>query len=85
MELQLLEDRFESAYMAEKLARDRYVQGLEKVLTVLETERRRRLAENELVIAKGQLWNARIDLMLALGGDWEVSQLQTEDNDSNEI
>ena len=39
--IKLLENRFESAYMAEKLARDRYVQGLEKVLTVLETERRR--------------------------------------------
>jgi len=67
-----LEKRLSEALLAEKLARQRYLQGVEQILIVLETERRRRIAENELVIAKGELWNARINLFLALGGDWKL-------------
>ena len=40
------------------------------MLVVLETERNRRLAENELVLAQGRLWETRVQLYLALGGDW---------------
>ena len=67
-----LEKRLSGAWRAEKLARQRYLQGVERILIVLETERRRRIAENELVLAKGNLWNARINLFLALGGDWNI-------------
>ncbi|MHC4571146.1 MAG: efflux transporter outer membrane subunit [Planctomycetota bacterium] len=60
--LKALEVRFNEAVAAEKLAGQRYL--------VLETERRRRIAENELNNVKGQLWTGRVDLFLALGGDW---------------
>ena len=73
-----LQKRLGEAEQAEKLASDRYFQGVEKVLTVLETERRRRIAENELILAEGDLWNARIDLFLALGGDWKIVEVGEE-------
>jgi len=66
-----LKDRFASAQRAEELARQRYQRGLEKILVVIETEQRRRLAENELAINMGNIYNARINLYLALGGDWQ--------------
>ena len=58
------------AQAAENLSRQRYQRGVEGILTVLETERRRRIAEELLAILKGQIWTTRINLFLALGGDW---------------
>lgn len=58
------------AVEAEKLARERYHQGADPMLNVLETERIRRQAENGLIQAQGELWQTRVNLMLALGGDW---------------
>lgn len=58
------------ARQAERLARQRYERGVENLLTVLETEQRRREAENAQVLEQQTLWNARVDLHLALGGDW---------------
>jgi multidrug efflux system outer membrane protein len=68
--LKALEVRFNEAVAAEKLAGQRYLRGVERLIIVLETERRRRIAENELNNVKGQLWTGRVDLFLALGGDW---------------
>ncbi len=68
--LEYLAERFEQASAAEKLANQRYLRGIEQLITVLEAERRRRIAENELNIVKGRLWQNRVDLFLALGGDW---------------
>jgi multidrug efflux system outer membrane protein len=70
--------RFSEAAAAEKLARERYLRGVERLIIVLETERRRRIAENELSLLKGQLWTARVDLLLALGGDWVTESQQSE-------
>lgn len=70
-----LSDRFTQARQAEQLAGQRYVQGIDSILIVLETERSRRAAENELAVAQGNLWNARVDLMLALGGDWGMDEM----------
>lgn len=58
------------ALAAEDLARNRYQFGVERIITVLESERRRRNAENEVAIVKGQIWRTRVNLFLALGGDW---------------
>ncbi|MHC5172617.1 MAG: efflux transporter outer membrane subunit [Planctomycetota bacterium] len=69
-----LTDRFEQAKNAERLAVDRYTQGVDKILLVLETERRRRLAENELALSQGDLWKARVELFLAIGGDWGIEE-----------
>ncbi len=68
-----LKERLEEGLRAESLARQRYMRGVEKILIVLETERRRRIGENELILAKGNLWTARVELFLALGGDWDIT------------
>ncbi|KKK57594.1 hypothetical protein LCGC14_3052910, partial [marine sediment metagenome] len=62
----------DEAYKAENLARTRYSRGVEKLILLLETERRRRNVENELALATGERFEAGIDLFLALGGDWDV-------------
>jgi NodT family efflux transporter outer membrane factor (OMF) lipoprotein len=74
---QLLQRQFEHAQVqlqesqaAEELSRRRYEQGAEGLLTVLESERRRHAAEEQVAILNGQLWTTRVNLHLALGGDW---------------
>jgi len=57
---------------ADRLARDRYQRGLANLLTVLETERRLRAAEEANMRIRAEVWNTRIDLFLALGGDWSA-------------
>ncbi len=68
--LRFAQIRFEEAKAAEELARERYKRGVENILTVLESARRRNTAEESLAILKGRIWNARVNLFLALGGDW---------------
>jgi multidrug efflux system outer membrane protein len=68
----------DEAYKAENLARTRYSRGVEKLILLLETERRRRNVENELAISVGELYEAGIDLFLALGGDWDVELNEIE-------
>ena len=68
--LKALQLRYDEAVAAEKLAGERYLRGVERLIIVLETERRRRIAEDELNNVKGELWTSRVDLFLALGGDW---------------
>jgi multidrug efflux system outer membrane protein len=58
------------ARLAGDLSRERYARGVESLLTVLETERRRADAEDTLLRVEQDYWNARVDLHLALGGDW---------------
>ncbi len=58
------------ASAAEELARDRFGRGVGDLLTIFESERRRRAAEERLALTRQQVWNARINLHLALGGDW---------------
>lgn len=64
------ERRLDEAKAAEELSRQRYQQGIAGILTVLESERRRRMAEEDLTVLKGQIWTTRVNLYLALGGDW---------------
>lgn len=68
--LDFLEERVREARAAENMARERYGRGVAPLLQVLETERRLKAAENALSSGRAALWNARIDLHLALGGDW---------------
>ena len=76
MQIQLVQvqHRLNEAIAAESLSRERYSRGVEPILTVLESERRRRNAEEELVLLKGRLWINRVNLFLALGGDWTAGQ-----------
>ncbi len=62
--------RLKEARLAEELSRERYSRGVGGILLVLESERRRRLAENELVLLRQFIWNNRVNLHLAVGGDW---------------
>jgi multidrug efflux system outer membrane protein len=62
--------RVGEARAADRLAKERYQRGVGSLLTVLETERRLRLAEQAMINATAEVWNARIDLFLAIGGDW---------------
>ncbi|MBN1507760.1 MAG: efflux transporter outer membrane subunit [Sedimentisphaerales bacterium] len=58
------------ARAGEELTLQRYEQGIESILIVLESQRQRRAAEEQLAVLKGQIWIARVNLHLALGGDW---------------
>ncbi len=69
-ELEHTELRFKEAKAAESLSQERYQRGVNSILSVLETERRRRIAEELLVILKARIWTTRVNLHLALGGDW---------------
>ena len=77
-QLRHIQVRFEEARAAEELSKQRYQRGVEGILTILESERRRRTAENELAILKGQIWTTRVNLFLALGGDWDYQQVVVE-------
>jgi NodT family efflux transporter outer membrane factor (OMF) lipoprotein len=70
-QLKEVEVQLTEATAAENLSKQRYQRGVEGLLTVLETERRRRLGEEVLVILKGQIWTTRVNIFLALGGDWD--------------
>ncbi len=76
--IRYLEQRVDEIRRAELLARDRYGRGIGPLLTVLDTERRRRVAEDLLILARDSLWNARVDLALSLGGAW-VPSVETDD------
>lgn len=75
--IEQLTERVTQAREAERLANQRYLEGVDQLLLVLETERRRRTAENELVLAQGNLWQARVQLFLALGGDWGIDEVES--------
>lgn len=59
---------------AEKLAKQRYGRGIDSLLIVLETERRRQNAEDLLLRVEQLRWNSRINLHLAIGGNWFNSE-----------
>jgi multidrug efflux system outer membrane protein len=70
-QLNYTDQRVADARSASRIATDRYQRGVEALLYVLETERRLRLAEEAWISTQAELWYARIDLFLALGGDWQ--------------
>jgi multidrug efflux system outer membrane protein len=65
-----LEEAARQSIASEKLAQDRYDAGLQDYLSFLEAQRNSFLAKSELISAKRQRLDARIDLYLALGGDY---------------
>ena len=73
-----LRTNVEQSERAESLALDRYLRGLEDYITVLEAQRRTALARSDLISVRGQRIDNRIDLILALGGGWEV---ESDDED----
>ncbi len=62
---------------AERLANDRYEYGLDGYLAVLEAQRNAFLAQSELLSARRQRLDNRVDLNLALGGDFYADPART--------
>jgi multidrug efflux system outer membrane protein len=86
---ELTTERLAEARAAARIAKERYQRGVENLLTVLETERRLRQAEQAIITTTSDVWNVRIDLFLALGGDWGTETppepQATEDDEESEV
>lgn len=65
-----LENAAEQATAARQLAQDRYTRGLTNLIEVLEAQRRSFDSQSQLLSLKRQRLDNRIDLYLALGGDF---------------
>ncbi len=63
------------ARAARTLAEDRYAKGLSNLITLLDAQRRAFDAESRLLTVQRQRLDARIDLHLALGGDFSDAPL----------
>jgi NodT family efflux transporter outer membrane factor (OMF) lipoprotein len=83
-QLAFVQTQVAEAQLAESLARDRYSRGVGSLLVVLDTERRRATAEDLALRLQQLIWNARVDLHLALGGDWLAEQPQDEETSADE-
>ncbi|MEM7049358.1 MAG: efflux transporter outer membrane subunit [Acidobacteriota bacterium] len=71
-QLTALGEAVQEAEAARALAEQRYDAGLIDYLTVLETQRSAFLAQRLLLTAQRQRLDARVDLHLALGGDFDL-------------
>jgi len=75
LEVTKLEENVDEAKKAAELAENRYRQGIIPLLDLLDIQRRAQIAEQSLITAQQSLWNTRIALYLALGGDWEITPI----------
>ena len=66
-----LRDSVTHARRSLSVAEDRYRQGLDGYLTVLDSQRRLLQAEGDRLVAERAWRVARVDLIQALGGDWD--------------
>jgi multidrug efflux system outer membrane protein len=65
----------EQAMAARKLAEDRYSRGLTNLIEVLEAQRRAFDSQSQLLSVRRQRLENRIDLFLALGGDFHIDSI----------
>ena len=68
-----LRESAEHARRSQSIAQDNYSQGLSPYLNVLESQRRYFQARSDLLRAERLCREARINLILSLGGDWDES------------
>lgn len=66
-----LQKAADEASRAEGLSLSQYEQGLVDIITLLESQRRAFDAQSALLSAKLELYSNRVDLYLALGGDFD--------------
>lgn len=78
LELQQKEKSVVALREAERLIESRYRKGIETLREFLETQQRRYLVERNWLRSQQEKWNARVDLYLALGGDWIEPSMQTD-------
>jgi NodT family efflux transporter outer membrane factor (OMF) lipoprotein len=67
----------EQSTAAQRLAEDRYDQGLADIVTVLDAQRRALVAESSLLAVRRLRLENRVDLYLALGGGFDASDVET--------
>ncbi len=83
-----LSDSAEQARRSVNLAQDRYRRGLDSLLVTLESQRRLFNAESQLLTTQRARRSARVNLIQALGGPWDLDPATTDTNmtraDSNE-
>jgi outer membrane protein TolC len=72
----------EKAY---QLSMNRYKQGILNLPQALDVERRLYAIRQEKLSVQNSIWQARLDLMLALGGDWLGHPDQRQDTKINGI
>ncbi|QDV07032.1 Outer membrane protein OprM precursor [Planctomycetes bacterium Poly30] len=70
--LGFLSSAVESATEATSLSDEQYKEGLVSIELVLESQRRQLVAESAYLAARRELYQARVDLHVALGGDFMV-------------
>lgn len=70
-----LTESVQQARAAERLAEERYFQGLDTYILVLESQRSAVTAQGELIAARRLRLENRVDLYLALGGGFEQLEL----------
>ncbi len=75
-----LESTLREVRLAEASSFDRFRRGIGSYERLLETQRRLQAAEQTLLIEQQNKWNSRINLLLALGGDWLDSGSQQTSN-----
>ena len=66
-----LQEATVEAKKARQLSEDRYNQGIEDLITLLEAQRRALTNESQLIAVQRERLDARVDLHLALGGDFD--------------
>ena len=77
----------EQSSAAQRLAEDRYNQGLADIVTVLDAQRWALVAESTLLEVRRLRLENRVDLYLALGGGFDASDIETattSDTDATE-
>jgi len=83
-----LTDSAEQARRSVNLAQDRYRRGLDGLLVTLESQRRLFNAESQLLTTQRARRSARVNLIQALGGPWDLDPATTDISmnraDSNE-
>jgi NodT family efflux transporter outer membrane factor (OMF) lipoprotein len=70
-----LKDASEQSVAARRLADERYAQGLTDIIAVLEAQRRAYNSQSQLITVQRQRLDNRVDLYLALGGGFDVSDV----------
>lgn len=73
----------ESARRSVELAQDRYRRGLDNLLVTLESQRRLFNAESQLLTTQRVRRTARVNLILALGGPWEADSASARNLNPN--
>ncbi len=79
-EVAYLERSILALRQAETISEDRYRQGIQSLREFLDVQQRRYVVEQNFVRRQQQMWNNRISLYLALGGDWLGDEANQDQN-----